>query len=879
MDKKNKNLKTNIYPKLRYVMGGTRNSYIGVKNLTSRLSKRNKKSTVIPDSYSVCNTTTIDGHIGLNVIDGNLPHDISGNMYICQCLGSPEAFMVGDTNIVKISFKDGAAKLQNRLMWSPAAISRVALQRTKHRFEHMGLMFMSPGLGMFSYTEGMYLLPDGRLGITSDVDRPWVIDRENLRISTPLGRRDEWLPMMAGTAGDVMGNLFAGYSNSHVIYTDTATNELFLVNYQYRQADGSHPCILMKWDGQTEIKKWSIISEDGTDIEIKQSIHELIFTKDYILLADTAFVTGAEILSPWKNAPMPNTKTIVYVVDRRDMTDNLQVVTAKQIEIDEACIHLIADYENPDDILTIYMLHTPATNTAEIIRSYDKDLKGNLFPSNIVGYGTLPPLDLSSIGKHVVDMKTLKIESDYIRDKKYCWGPYMYSYMGRQQRNFNEQDLYVMFKGFKSEMLPQRVYNAYKDVQTRIVPLSEIKGGTINSNNSIARVTKGDFKIADVYEFPDKVLLYTISCMENSDKSGNGYLLAGVVTDIAQTEDSSGHEYWIFDAGNLAAGPICKLGHKSLNNSVLFHTVFLTSDDEAELNKKDVVYNVDLKDDYPVQEHYEWGTEVSSTFNEIIYPYFDPQSDKEDLYCEKILKEYSKNRIRTHAGKEHLIGEERLTDAPKFAMRMYDEAERMFRTTGWKIESIKDGVLVESKPVSGSFEQSGVLVTRAFGSVDADADTLFKYMTSPQGYAVIDPVSDPADHEKQPLEVYDWKVDARLEAAVASTNIPALGHFDFVVLNAIDPEKRIFASKSIQHDNMPGTSRYSSDTKPENGHERAINTFVIKLVPISADRCRAMCINYADMAGNTSATINNMINTKAFFGPLYKRMRLAAKEL
>ena len=54
-----------------------------------------------------------------------------------------------------------------------------------------------------------------------------------------------------------------------------------------------------------------------------------------------------------------------------------------------------------------------------------------------------------------------------------------------------------------------------------------------------------------------------------------------------------------------------------------------------------------------------------------------------------------------------------------FAEYMVAEAERMWRTTGWKVESNKDGVLVESKPVSRAFESSGVLVTRSVGEIAA----------------------------------------------------------------------------------------------------------------------------------------------------------------
>ena len=122
-----------------------------------------------------------------------------------------------ETPRVRLDFEDSQTKLTNRLMWTPAALARRKLANTRHRFDFFGLMYLSPGLGMFSFIEGMYLLHDGRIAVTIDVDRPWVIERDSLRVNTPVGRRDEWLPMMTESAGEVMGKAVRVSSNlTHV---------------------------------------------------------------------------------------------------------------------------------------------------------------------------------------------------------------------------------------------------------------------------------------------------------------------------------------------------------------------------------------------------------------------------------------------------------------------------------------------------------------------------------------------------------------------------------------------------------------------------------------------------------------------------------------
>ena len=615
-----------IYPQMRYVLGLGRILYRYWVALCTRFIARPLSSTVIPDVYNVCNVQTADSEFDLYCLSGEVPVDINGSLYIAQCLGSPSAFMVGDTNIVRMDFGSGQIKLTNRLLMTPASLARRKLAQTRYRFDFFGLMYLSPGLGMFSYTEGMYLLPDGRIAVTSDIDRPWIIERDSLRATTPIGRRDEWLSMMIGSTGEVLGSLFAGYNNSHVVYTDHQTREVFLVNYQKMQPNGEHPVFLIRWDGEGEFERWLVHGEDGNPIEIKQSIHELVFSRDYILLADTAFTAGTEMFTPWKSAPLPSDKTVVYIVDRRELNPDSQIVTAQRMEVDEACIHLVVEYDNPDDRITTYMLHTPATNTAELIRENDRDLNGNFFPEHLIGYGTLPVLDLSSVGKHMFDMKQGKvIHSQYLSQMPYTWGPYLYTYMGRQTTPYNGQDLFIMFKGFSKDVLPQRIYDAYKDIEDRRVSLEDMVGGDgLKHNNSICRITTADFKVADSYVFPDRVLLYTIACLDSMVSNQPGYVIAGVITDeISGDNRSSGHEYWMFSAGNLAGGPVCKLSHPGLNNSTLFHSVFIPNSKEWMRNKKSQLYNVPLREDYPMDELKKWGDDVAAAFRDVIWPYFD----------------------------------------------------------------------------------------------------------------------------------------------------------------------------------------------------------------------------------------------------------------
>lgn len=224
----------------------------------------------------------------------------------------------------------------------------------------------------------------------------------------------------------------------------------------------------------------------------------------------------------------------------------------------------------------------------------------------------------------------------------------------------------------------------------------------------------------------------------------------------------------------------------------------------------------------------------------------------------------------------HLIGEEPLRDAVGLADRLVDQAERIWAEpdTGWRTTWRRSGLLVQATEVTGPFAPAGVLVTRAVGDLRSDAPGVFSFLVSPQGFAVIDPLSDEADHHRPPLATFDWLPAARLECAVTGVRLPGVPQLEFVVLNAIDPARRVFASSSVLHPARPGGSVYSGEPAPPDVI-RAINSFALAVQPLGAHRCRVLVMNYADPCGPAPAAMVNLINTKLFLPLMWRRLRAA----
>jgi len=229
---------------------------------------------------------------------------------------------------------------------------------------------------------------------------------------------------------------------------------------------------------------------------------------------------------------------------------------------------------------------------------------------------------------------------------------------------------------------------------------------------------------------------------------------------------------------------------------------------------------------------------------------------------------------------EFIFGEQFVADAPAFAALMMAEANRMWASEGWKPERRRGGVFVESKPVDGPFKGTGILVMRSAGLVRAEPQVIFDFLVSPEGYAVLDPVSNPQDHKHPPLEVYDWLPGSRLEAALATAKTPFSPPCEFVVLNAIHPCERIFVSKSILHPKRPGASKfYRVDADhPAAGVaavNRALNTMAIRC-DSAPGGTNLLCLNYVDMGLWNMPWLYNFIN-RNFFAMLYKRLKMRLK--
>ncbi|NMG09450.1 carotenoid oxygenase family protein [Brasilonema sp. UFV-L1] len=411
---------------------------------------------------------------------------------------------------------------------------------------------------------------------------------------------------------------------------------------------------LIRWDGVDKFERWKLVlrdrdEADETPVEIEQSLHEIGITKDYVILIDTNFKVG--IAQAFNNLfprhqkverltrklltlpVLPETK--LYIVRRRDLKDGQRPqvsqqevkVVAQQILIPQGTIHFALDYENPDNKITLHVTHNSA-DVAEWVRQHDNLASSpeTSVASNLVGMLTTVT-DVSRLGRYVIDGESGEIlESNVLSNSRYTWGVGLYTYCDRLSTGLPSgqvENIYWQSAGFWQELLTKFVSDLYKDNQYRIVSLKKLlqPNNRQNRPSCLFRLNTIDMKIADAYEFPVTVeddksnshMILSPQFVPRADGDGSstdGY----IVCTVASEKDD---EIWIFDAKNLAQGPVCKLGHPSLNFSYTIHTAWL-----PKISPRTASYNCPVREDYQEQVKKN-SQDIQDLFETEIYPYFE----------------------------------------------------------------------------------------------------------------------------------------------------------------------------------------------------------------------------------------------------------------
>lgn len=544
----------------------------------------------------------------------------------------------------------------------------------KFRFKDYGVVRFSKLLGVRNELNTAFLPiptaadPTGLL-VTYDVGRPYRLDPVTLDLIVPMGTNQDWRPaanisylfppffstahpvfdpyteeFFAVNYGRSLSNYMEGILGVkilnnlwHKLQKLLAYNILmpifnfleslfvksikipslaeFLHKWRLMMAQSMKMVVedftyLICWKGQKNPIRWNLVLPDGSPVRIKQTVHQIGITEDYVILLDTSFKTGLgqllrnmglqRVLRFFKK-PNPNPNSLFYIIKRNDLRDvsgkntseDPQNITVRPITIPGEASHFLTDYENTNQQITLHVSHICAWDVADWMRlfdksPYEKDGSVKYSPSQYAGY-ELNPMDVSRLGRYIVDGQSCSqapCSAKVISDTRYTWGTGLYTYLDRDRLGMPPKRLKYMYWttfGRHKELMTKFSCKAYQDYRYQQVPQSDFVRQTQYENlpGCLICTDVQEMNIVDVYQFP--IGYFTSSPQfiprfleshdfENSIQSNDGYISCNV---YYTTQNIKRTEIWIFDGKNLKNGPICKLYHKNLKISFTLHGTWL----------------------------------------------------------------------------------------------------------------------------------------------------------------------------------------------------------------------------------------------------------------------------------------------------------------
>ena len=408
---------------------------------------------------------------------------------------------------------------------------------------------------------------------------------------------------------------------------------------------------LMSWDGlKGSMKKWRVVDESGKDLRIDQIMHQISLSEDYIVLMDSSFKFTFDqtftfpIESPSELAQdidrllrehtttRQKSHTDTYLIKRSDLQKG-EVVKAKKITLDHSTLHFNADYANPDGKVILYTANNTANCAAEWIRPYDQlvgpDPDQDPIPldEEWIGSFAIGNMDVCSVGRYVLDYEKGKVDQTLTHLTHqtgdlsqlgnpggseavgaHTWAVALHSYrniISPEQIGTGVKNIYWQNQGLYPQTLTRFIYDLYQDYSPeRIIPAKDVaKYSSEIVPGVLIRTQTSDMSIQDHYLLPTTAFMRSIQFVPRQreqapgpevDLSQDGYI---VMTMVIKLQDSGDKKYqaqvWIFDAANLAQGPICKLWHPEVHFNYPLHSAWL-----SEINSPSRAKHIDVPSDY-----------------------------------------------------------------------------------------------------------------------------------------------------------------------------------------------------------------------------------------------------------------------------------------
>jgi hypothetical protein len=583
----------------------------------------------------------------------------------------------GDGMVYRLDFQDGKAQLTTRLVKTPSYYADKILHDNPKKYPHLtpfrnfGIARLASQLGACNQVNTAFLplkFPKQnhqRLLATWDMGRPYEINPYSLKVVAPVGLNKDWHEMLkmpkpvpfrlvmnsAHPAFDFdQGKMFTLnvtkslntllsvsrlFPNAFKIITAklpkysiwrkllrlftrllTPLVEFFLGLLELLGLGGDSGVYLIRWDEKGDILRWKVVLPSGRPVKIRQTTHQIGLTKNYIILADTAFkIVIGNVLPSLQNfiqdykvkasskgdfeekilswlrfhrqyltfPLLPYTKLYIVKRNQLDKVKPGDSVKALPVKLKREIAHFLVDYDDKDGKITLHAALNCATDFAEFIRSDDisayKDAQGYRSLKDVAGV-FVDAMAVNRPAIYLINGESGKTEKEELlsldQSRKHTWALGLYAYRDEQPTQQFE-DIYWSSFGAWKDTLPKFIYDLYntykyntkhdlEDVLQRTKQGVPAMLSRVHIDRTKAEVNKPMLSIADSFEFPPGDFANSPQFIPRGENgSTEGYLVC-VVTHSDHFFSAQGNgsdtgenwsnknEIWIFDANDLRKG-------------------------------------------------------------------------------------------------------------------------------------------------------------------------------------------------------------------------------------------------------------------------------------------------------------------------------------
>ena len=394
---------------------------------------------------------------------------------------------------------------------------------------------------------------------------------------------------------------------------------------------------LLRWDGLGDLQRWNLVDRaTGVPVKVINSLHQVQVSESHIVVMDTGYQVGLNSLisQPTPNLQLadellrdavsrrPDPILRLYIIKRSDLEpggaatgdpSGMQArVPCTVATLPAVSMHFTLDYAERDGKLWLTICHSSGTSIDGWVAQYDFLATDNSRPNPEV-MGMLPAAaGLSRLAHYAIDPLTGGMSHcDLAMRDPFQWETALYgSSQGFTTLDIPDEVEATWWFGFGiwPEVATVAVLDQYADYPLRVTPrehvLSELRNG--GRPSSLFRFDHGHGRILDhwIAEGDDRGCVLTAPQWvprAGAEPDAEGRTAAFIVSVVytAEERDAQGRcvpkapQFWVFDAWDLARGPLCKLACPELRVGFAFHTAWL-----EDVAPWEAAYHVNVHQDY-----------------------------------------------------------------------------------------------------------------------------------------------------------------------------------------------------------------------------------------------------------------------------------------